>query len=272
MQNAKQTNSFVNLNPIPKRLVRLFSKAIAKLILKFNLNKNDYNHYLNEQLVLEAKRQNPKATIVEISVRTGINRRYIKDYLKGEMPNIKSNKLTLILSDMKWTLNKYYGGGKKLPKKGPFASFQSICEQWTPGMLTYQAILSELVRIGSVIDHGEKVELVVAKKTNVKELIQGFDITSTLLDRYANTIMRNLENIDDELKNYQMSALSTQINPKDIVSLKAEIRSVLQTNSKNIIKLLEKYESNVKPDTYPAYGVSVFEFNDNENDNMREIE
>jgi len=30
------------------------------------------------------------------------------------------------------------------------------------------------------------------------------------------------------------------------------------------IDLLEKYEVNVTPNTYPAYGVSFLEFNDNE--------
>ncbi len=269
MQNTNQTNPIGHLNPIPKRLVRLFSKAIAKLILKFNLNKNDYNHYLNEQLVIEAQRQNPKATIVEISVRTGINRRYIRDYLKGDMPNIKSNKLTLILSDMKWTLNKYYEGGKKLPKKGPFASFQSICEQWTPGMLTYQAILTELVRIGSVIDHGEKVELVFAQETDVNVNLQYFDISTNLLNRFANTVLHNLQEISIDDKNYEMSTVSTQIPPENIKKLKREIRLQLRDNFNNLIELLEKHESDVKPDTYPAYGVSVFEFNDN--DNTREI-
>jgi hypothetical protein len=61
-----------------------------------------------------------------------------------------------------------------------------------------------------------------------------------------------------------MSALSTQIDPNDLRELKAEIRGLLKNNFNNLITLLEKYESDVMPDTYPAYGVSVFEFNENE--------
>lgn len=264
MKNNTQFNNENQLNAIPKSLIRLFSKAIAKLLLKFNVSKHDYDHFLNEQLVLEAKRQNPDISQVEIAVRTGINRRYIPAYLKGEMPKVKSSKLTLILFDIKWTLEKYYDGGKKLPKKGPFKTFESICEQWTSGSLTYSSILSELVRIGSLIDHGKKVELVEAKQSDIEDNKQYFEISSSLMNRYVNTVILNLQDIANENKNYQMSALSTQISPKELNFVKKEMRLLLKDNYNNLIDLLEKYESDVKPGTYPAYGVSVFEFIDEE--------
>ena len=264
IMTQNQINDINHLNAIPRKLISLFSRAIAKLLLKFNISKHDYNHCLNEQLVLEAHKQNPKASKVELSVRTGIDRRFIAGYLKGEIPTVKSSKLSLILSDLKWTLNKFYKGQSKLPKKGPFRTFESICEQWSSGTLTYKAILKELVRIGSVIDHGDEVELVEAKHTDIIQNLQNFDISTTVLNRYANTVIHNLTDIELKLKNYQMSALSTQISPNDLDDLKSEIRELLKTNSKSIIKLLEKYESDVTPDTYPAYGVSVFEFNENE--------
>ncbi len=253
-----------HLNAIPKRLLSLFSKAIAKLLLKFNISKHEYTHCLNEQLVLEAKRQNPKASKVELSVRTGIDRRFIASYLKGEVPMVKSNKLSLILSDMKWSLNNYYNGSNKMTKKGPFKTFESICQQWSSGTLTYQSILKELVRVGSVIDHGDKVELVEAKHDKLKNDAQYFEVSSYLVNRVAKTIIDNSEikkNIDQY---FQVTAYSTQIPPENISKIKKEIKENLRKFRAETIMVLEKHEDNTKPDTYPAYGVSFLEFNDDE--------
>ena len=263
MTNKPQKTNIVQLNAIPKKLIRLFSKAIAKLLLKFNISKHDYNHFLNEQLVLEAKKQNPKASKVELSVRTGIDRRFIGDYLKGDMPTIKSSKLSLILSDVKWTVNKHYKGSNKLPKKGPFKSFESICEQWSSGTLTYKAILTELVRIGSVVDHGDEVELVEAKIDSIKESIQFFELSTDLVNRVTNTIIHNTSKHVVEEQNFQMSAISTQIPPENMKAIKKEVKDELRKYFNNTIELLEKYEVNVKPDSYPAFGVTFLEFNDN---------
>lgn len=264
MQINTNSQNKNHLNAIPKRLIQLFSKAIAKLLLKFNVSKHDYDHYLNEQMVLEAKRQNPKISQVEIAVRTGIDRRYIAAYLKGEMPKVKSNKLFLILNDLKWTLDKYYDGGKKLPKRGPFKSFESICEEWSSGSLTYRSILSELVRIGSVIDHGKKVELVQVKINQLKENNDFFEMSSNLMNRISNTIISNseLQNLSDQY--FQMTAFSTQIPPQNIKNVKVEIKEELRLANKKAIEILEKYEEKVEPETYEPYGVSFLEFNDNE--------
>ncbi len=257
-------NKINHLSPIPKKLLSLFSKAIARLLLKFNISKHEYNHCLNEQLVLEAKRQNPKASKVELSVRTGIDRRYISGYLTGEVPMTRTNKLTLILSDMKWTLNKFYTGSNKMQKKGSFRSFESICQQWSSGTLTYQAVLKELVRIGSVKDHGDKVELIEAKHDELKNDIQYFEFSSYLINRVSKTFIHNSETKNNADQYFQMSAYSTQIPPENIKEAKQEIKQELRKIFNNTLKVLDKHEADVKPDTYPAYGVSFLEFNDDE--------
>jgi hypothetical protein len=257
-------NKISQLNAIPKNLLSLFSKAIAKLLLKFNISKHEYQHCLNEQLVLEAKRQNPNSSKVELSVRTGIDRRFIAGYLKGEIPSPKTNKLTLILSDIKWTLNKYYNGEKQIPKNGPFKTFESICQQWSSGTLTYKSILTELVRIGSVIDHGDKVELLEAKNSKLKNDAQYFEFSSYLINRISDTLIHNSETDNINQQHFQMSAYSTQIPPENIKIIKQEIKKELRKYFNNTLKVLDKHEADVEPDTYPAYGVSFLEFNDDE--------
>lgn len=264
MTNNTQQQKISQLNVIPKKLISLFSRAVAKLLLKFNISRHDYNHSLNEQLVLEAKKQNPSATMVELAVRTGIDRRFISAYLKGETPLVKSNKLVLILSDIKWSLKKYYPGKRKLPKRGPFKSFESICEQWSSGTLTYKAILSELVRIDCVIDHGDEIELIDAKRDVLKENVQYFDMSSNLINRISNTIILNSEISDQDNQYYQMSAMSTQVSPENIKLLKKDVKVELRKYFSSTIELLEKYEDDVEPNTFPAYGISFLEFNDDE--------
>ena len=263
MTNNTQQQKISQLNVIPKKLISLFSRAVAKLLLKFNISRHDYNHSLNEQLVLEAQRQNPNATKVELAVRTGIDRRFISAYLSGETPLVKSNKLVLILNDIKRTIQKDYPGRKCIPKKGPFKTFESICVQWSSGTLTYKAILKELIRIGSIIDHGGLIELVEVKYASVEETIRYFDLSANLLNRYSDTITFNLKNIDISEKHYQMTAFSTQIAPDNIQNVKYEILELLRKHNIMVTDVLEKYESDVKPGSYPAYGVSILEFNDN---------
>ena len=264
MTDNTQQQKISQLNVIPKKLISLFSRAVAKLLLKFNISRHDYNYSLNEQLVLEAQRQNPNATKVELAVRTGIDRRFITGYLNGESPIVKSNKLSLILNDIKWTLEKYYSGKKLLPKKGPFKSFESICEQWSSGTLTYKAILKELIRIGCIVDHGQNIELIEAKRDILNEDIQYFDMTTSLFNRVSDTIILNSELLCNEEQYYQMTSLSTQIPPENIEFVKREMKEELRIYRHRTMEILEKHEANVIPDTYPAYGVSFLEFNDDE--------
>jgi hypothetical protein len=262
MTNNTQQQQISQLNVIPKKLISLFSRAVAKLLLKFNISRHDYNHSLNEQLVLEAQRQNPNATKVELAVRTGIDRRFITGYLSGEPPAIKSNKLILILRDIEWALEEFYPGKRCIPKRGPFKTFESICEQWSSGTLTYKAILKELTRIGSVIDRGDNIELVEVKYEGVEEIKKYFGMSANLINRYSDTIIYNLKNIDVVEKNYQMSVFSTRIAPENLDDAKREMLLLLRDYKKDIGNILVKYESLVKSGEYPAYGVSILEFND----------
>jgi DNA polymerase III alpha subunit len=264
MNKISQDHKIHQLNAIPKKLINLFSRAIAKLILKFNISRHDYNHCLNEQLVLEAKKQNPKASKVELAVRTGIDRRFITGYLNGEMPFVRSNKLVLILSDIKWTMNEYYPGKNKMPKNGPFKTFESICEQWSSGTLTYKSILQELIRIGCLIDHGDEIELLEARRDVLKENIEYFEMSCSLINRMSDTIILNSETDDNSEQYYQMTTLSTQIPPENIKGVKKEIKAELRKYRGKTVEILERHEASVMPNTYPAYGVSFLEFNDNE--------
>ena len=94
------------------RAITLISKAIAKIILKFHLPRQELLHSIDEQLVVEAKKADPKASIVAIAIRTGIDRRYVSMHIKGEIAQTKPNKISVIMSDLCWTADKFYHGNK----------------------------------------------------------------------------------------------------------------------------------------------------------------
>ena len=93
----------MNTNPkineslkLKKKALSLLTKAIAKILLKFRLPRNEFINTLDENLVLEAKKQDPDASNVSIAIRTGIDRRYIAKHLKGDMPNAKPDRKRVV--------------------------------------------------------------------------------------------------------------------------------------------------------------------------------
>lgn len=243
---------------LKKNAINLLSKAIAKIILKFRLSRTEILNALDEQLVLEAKKQDPDATNVTIAIRTGINRRYIPAYLKGESPKTSPDKLATILEDLRWTAHRYYNSNK-ITKVGHFRTFQSICEQRAAGMLTYQAILDELVKRGNIKDLGHKVEIINSKALTT-ENTNYTQITATQINRVIGTIIHNAETELAEHKFVQRTIYSNQINPINFPSLHQDIRDKVEIFNNDITILLSSYEENVNVGTHPEYGVSFLEY------------
>lgn len=255
MKTQEKTNESLKLK---KNAINLLSKAIAKIILKFRLSRTEILNSLDEQLVLEAKKQDPDASNVTIAIRTGINRRYIPNYLKGESPRAKPDKLATILEDLRWTAHKYYNSNK-ITKVGHFRTFQSICEQRAAGMLTYQAILDELINRGNIKDLGHKVEIINTKALTKNE--SNFtQITATQINRLVETIIFNSEANNPQQKFVQRTIYSNQINPINFNSLHIDIRNRVEKFNNEITILLSQYEEDVNVETYPEYGFSFLEY------------
>jgi hypothetical protein len=256
----------MNTNPklkenlaLKKKAISLLSKAIAKIIIKFRLPRTEFINLLDEKLVLEAKRIDPDASNVTLAIRTGIDRRYISKHLKGEMPRSKPNKLAVILEDIRWTAHKFYHSNK-IPKTGPFRTFQSICEERAPGSLTYQAILEELIKLGNVEEINSDIRLLDFNAKIAKDEINYSQMTATQINRVTDTIIHNSD-IDLKKDKYiQRSIYSTQINPKTLDKVHLELRQNFEKYNSEITKILISYEDDVNVGTYPEYGVSFLEY------------
>jgi len=253
--NPKIVESF----KLKKKALTLLTKAIAKILLKFRLHRNEFINTLDQNLVLEAKKQDPDASNVAIAIRTGIDRRYIAKHLKGEMPHPKPDKLTVILEDIRWTAHKFYSS-TKLPKTGPFRTFQSICEQRASGTLTYKAILEELVNNGNLKDLGDKVEIIRLLDLTTSSNISYSQITANQINRVVGTIIYNsdIDVINDRY--VQRTIFSTQINPTSFNLLHLDLKNKTEQFRSEINNLFIQFEEDVNVGTYPEYGYSFLEY------------
>ncbi len=256
----------MNTNPkikqslyLKKKALSLLSKAIAKIVIKFRLPRNEFLALFDEKLVLEAQRLDPNASHVALAIRTGIDRRYISKHLKGEMPRAKPDKLSVILEDIRWTAHKYYNS-TKIPKLGPFKTFQSICEQRAPGSLTYQAILDELIKLGHLKDLGNNIEL-IRFNYNLIENDENYSIlTANQINRVVDTLIFNSDQKEKQDKLIQRTVYTTQVHPKNFTKLHLEVEKLIDGYFEEIIKTVIDFEDDVDVNTYTQYGVSFLEY------------
>ncbi len=256
----------MNTNPkiqetlkLKKKALALLSKAIAKIILKFRLPRNEFMNSLDENLVLQAKKQDPDASNVSIAIRTGIDRRYISKHLRGEMPQAKPDKMTVILEDIRWTAHKFYNS-TRLPKIGPFRTFQSICEQRASGTLTFKAILEELVENGNIKDLGNQIEISNLKIDTIKSEINYAQLSAVQINRNIETLIFNSSKTKKEDKLIQRTIYSTQINPNKYPQLHTQINEIIINCQQEITKEIISFEDNVEVGTYQEYGISFLEY------------
>ena len=147
-------NSTTSLkNPISR-----LAYTMAKITLRFNLFVNEFIELYKFHMVLLAKKQNPTNSIVELSARTGLDRRYITETLKNEELKKTNSKVRLVLQQMRLVCKTK--NTNLIAKHGNKDSFTSICKQVSSGSLTNNAVATELLRLGEIVDSDRKFEVV----------------------------------------------------------------------------------------------------------------
>jgi hypothetical protein len=244
---------------LKKRAIVLLSRTFARVVLKFGLSRNFLIQSIEEQLVLEAKKQDPDASIVTLSIRTGIDRRYISGYLKGEAPESKPDKIVVILEDIRWTINRFYEDGL-LPKYGPVHTLQSIVEKRASGTLTLMAVLEELLRWGNIEEVGDYISVNNYYVKINKKNVNSSNIVGIQLNRDLSTMIYNStkENVEDRLLYKCVS--SSHIDPKYYASLHADLFEVTERYKEESNSLMISFEEDVPVGTYDQYGVTYLEF------------
>jgi len=180
-----------NITSLKNPISRL-AYTLAKITLRFNLFVNEFIELYKFHMVMLAKKQNPDHSIVELSARTGLDRRYVSETLKNEELKKTKSKVRLVLQQMRQVCKRK--GTKFIAKHGKIDSFESICKQVSSGSLTNKAIASELLRLREIVDDGRKFEVVNPNGNLIHDEISITYATRRLLNELNIMCLKNDSN------------------------------------------------------------------------------
>ncbi len=141
--------------------VEEIAQVIAKATLAYDFSYKEFMEYYKMHIVKGCKKEKPRATVVEISARTGIDRRFIVSYTTAKETKLKPSKVDLIYKDVIAACEKR--DTCLIPKIDDPESFEVICRKHANGSLTPKSIFIELFRQGKLRDHGEHYEIMKPK-------------------------------------------------------------------------------------------------------------
>jgi hypothetical protein len=130
---------------------------MAEATLQNDFPYKEFVEYYKMHMVRLAKQEKKKSTVVEISARTGIDRRFIAPYLNSDTITIKPTKVAKVYADVLEFCDK--NKTKKILKNDDKQSFEVLCQKHANGSLTPKAIYTELWRLNLMKDVGTHYKL-----------------------------------------------------------------------------------------------------------------
>jgi phosphoribosylformylglycinamidine (FGAM) synthase PurS component len=157
MGREDNTNKLYNATSL-KRPISKLAHMMAKISLKFNFLVFEFIELYKFHLVRLARNYYQNYSIVELSARTGLDRRYISETLKNENLKNTPSKIVLVLDQIRKTcINNHT---KFIAKHGNEFSFDGICQRISSSSLTSNSIAKELIRRGEIIDYKTEFKIV----------------------------------------------------------------------------------------------------------------
>lgn len=147
-----------------RQAVSEVARVMAVATLKNDISYKEFVEFYKMHMVKLAKAAKKKSTVVEISARTGIDRRFIAPYLNSDQVKVKPSKVEKVYQDVLAYCDK--NNTKKILKIDHKDSFEALCQKHANGSLTPKAIYTELWRLGLMKDVGTHYKL---KKPKVAE-------------------------------------------------------------------------------------------------------
>ncbi len=146
--------------------VSSIAKIMAKATLQNDFPYKEFMEFYKMHMVRLAKQEKKKSTVVEISARTGIDRRFIAPYINSDEISIKPSKVAKVYADVLAFCEK--NNTKKILKNDDKKSFEVLCQKHANGSLTPKAIYTELWRLGLMKDVGTHYKLKKAATSEKK--------------------------------------------------------------------------------------------------------
>ena len=120
--------------------------------------------------------------------------------------------------------------------------------------------MEELISSKNIIDLDNKIEIINVKFTLNNNDINYSNLTAKQVNRVVDTIIFNSKTTLKKNRLLQRSIYSTQIHPDKHEFLHGDLEKLFYKYYDEIESTFLDYESDVEMDTYPEYGVSLFEY------------
>lgn len=147
-----------------------------------------------------------------------------------------------------------------IPKHGKH-SLISIYDFNNFKVLSLDDIVKYLLNSGDIVDKGDGYKLndwQYNSRNDVGQLV----LVVREVNRLVHTVLHNIDKRDVSQKILQRTLYSNQINPKKFSAINDELKAFFVDAKQQIFEILLSYEEDVPRGSYPAFGFSVFSFED----------
>jgi len=242
-------------------VLKMLGRAFARVSHLFGYSAREVGRAFKEGYLEYLLEKSPRAKVVELALQSGLDRRQISEYLKTNTVNSwhKPTRLDLILSHLKWISEKHSVDGY-IPLYGNGFTLEATCKQFATGNYTTAAVLQELLRRQAVKLRGEKLELINWAVLSDQEDRDFAKVAAWSIEMLSRTLAKNKHTKLPAMRNFHRFLYSTQIPNYRVNEVHNEVVSKLSQYYHELTALLEEAESDVRPGTFPVYGISFFEF------------
>ncbi len=243
-------------NPTVSTLTELLY-GISRMAFTGNIKVQDIENQLRFSLVQAAHEVYPDKNISELRELTGIPRAKIKEYLDGDVPKFKQDKLATLLNE----LAKLMDQENLLPRRGE-NSFTSAAYDIINSSFSPDIALNSLIKLGAIELSGDNIRVLTTQLTVSNDLLMSFKEISKTTLLLIESGLHNVSEKTPDARLFQRTIASTQIPHSSLKELHQEIMSFLKAMKIELKTIIDSYEAEVEPDSYGVYGVSLFEFSD----------
>ena len=244
-----------------KAVLKMLGKAFARISHLFGYSAHAVSAAFKEGYLEYLLDKSPRAKVVELAIRSGLDRRQVSEYLKKRSVASwhKPTRFDLILSQLKWISENHAPNGR-IPISGSEHSLEAACKQFATGCYTLPAVLNELIRRKNVTLYGEEIELNDWYFVPNEEENDFQKAAIWSVETLTKTLDKNKHTANPAQRNFQRMLYSSQIPEYRVEQLHGEVMQRLSGYYEELTQLLEKAESDVRPGTFPLYGIAFYEF------------
>ncbi len=242
-------------------IIRSLGHAVGRLMRLADTPAREFFVAYKMGLLDALLEENPRMSIAELSIRSGIDRRQISQYLKQNTitEREKRNKIVMVLTELNRLKHKHFPDGK-IPRRDCEPCFDSVCQKYASGDYSPGAILRELVRRGNIKDCGDSIELMSNVFERDTDALEFLSFATSTVNYFVSTTLANYRIKDFSQRSGQRTIYSTQIPVEKTERVHQEIKQLMEQHYVAYRQVLSKHEIDVTAGTFEPIGVSLFQF------------